>query len=452
MSPIFIRRYRAGGGIKLDYPDAYGMVIDNNIDDPTQMITYIGKNAGYRPVSVTWDKGYFQGFDHGDWKDAFFMPRFCYVAPNGEVLRYAKRDDVTKQENGSDSGFLTAGADFLGVKGNFMMEFPKIYYKVYHDLKEDKGYIFFADRKLDKDFVCYANVDANNNEIDRFYMSMFETYLDTSVSNYYRWRSKAKASVKLYPTIHGQAIARDHTWAMNNNVGEDKIWFPGLYCDRVIIDYLLLLVTRNTDLQGVFGNGYGVTTAAGVNNKVYKNAADSYNLNDTSYGKKSLGLFGFYNGCVRVFGLENYWGNASERIWGCFGLSSGNGNRVKMTYGTYDGSSVVGFENSYNGKAGEGFIDTGILNKVVLPEGVSSGESISRMYYTPYGMFAKEKKGSGNDNIGFCDRWYGGAGPYMKPSGLITQAVQAWQRGPMCRFYSAEEMISSRLSCKPLAS
>lgn len=449
MSPIFIKRYRSGGGIKLDYPDAYGMVIDNNIDDPEQMITYIGKNAGYRPCKNVFEKGYYQYTDYGDWKDAFFMPRPCYVAPNGSVLMYSKRDDVTKQENGADTEFLTATtADRFGVRGNMMVEFPKIFYKVHHDLETDKGYVFIADRRLDKDFVCYANIDADDHEIDHFYMAMFESFLDTSISNKWTWRSKANANVKSYPSTYAQAILRDYTYALNNNEGDSKIWLPGLYCDRVLIDYLLLLIAKTTDLQAAFGSGYGVTTSAGINNKVYKNAAQSYRTADTSSYKKSLGLFGASNGCVRVFGIENYWGNASERIWGKYT----NGNAlVKMTYGTYDGSTVIGYENSGNKNYGQGFVDTGFYNNPPYAPGYTTGDCIMRMYFSPLGMFPKAKGDYGYNSVGFCDAFYGGSGAYYKPSGLFTQSSRLLEFGPMCRCNGNGEIISARLSCKPYA-
>ena len=469
MAPVFVKRY---GGGKIDYTKAYakayGMIIDNKEEDPYKKITYICKNVDYSPIEM--DQNLPNGYDLKEWEDAFFIPRYCYVDPSGKVLFYTKKHDITKKEDGTDSGILVKDNALLNVEGNVMVEFPKIYYKVYMDEENDKAYVWICDEKLDRDFVCYANVDADNNEIDYFYMAVFEGSSMTA-NGTAKIRSLYAQTVK----SSGGAANAIHTTMYNkihaNEPDGSKIqWMYALHADRVVVDYLLLMLSKTTDLQKMYGSGTsGATSGNGVNNVGLsgKSFAPSPGATGTNGAIDSKGLFysGNRKGYVsRVFGIENYFGNAAEFIIGALintkvaGTIDGRGSKgrffVKMTYGTYDGSSVKGFDGYGNGY-GEDFIDTGVN---AWQDVVSGNRVITRFHFSKYGMFPIGVVGSSgsydkfySDIVNYNSKNYlpklAPGAPY--PISLSTKDGQ----GPLMQYYCLPDgsYQAARLCCKPYA-
>jgi hypothetical protein len=131
----------------------------------------------------------------------------------------------------------------------------------------------------------------------------------------------------------------------------------------MLINLLLLLIGKSADTQKVFGNGnYGTS-------KIFSTGTMNTN-----------GLFWGNSQNVKIFGMEHWWGNCFKRI---AGYISGNGTqKIKLTYGQFDGSTV----NDYNIN-GTGYIDVYKITKA--QEGV-----LSKMSFNPYGLIPIESKGS----------------------------------------------------------
>ena len=95
---------------------------------------------------------------------------------------------------------------------------------------------------------------------------------------------------------------------------------------------------------------------------------------------------------VKVFGIENFWGNLWKRIAGW--INASGTQKIKMTYGTQDGSTVTGYNTD-----GTGYISIGLT-----PSGTSGGY-ISSSTLTNYGLFPQVA--SGSDTTYFCDgMWF----------------------------------------------
>ena len=118
---------------------------------------------------------------------------------------------------------------------------------------------------------------------------------------------------------------------------------------------LLILMAGTTDLQTAYGlgNQYRVSQS---------NATAEYNVNLIANGTMDKkGLFWGHNNTtshegVKVFGIENFWGNAWDRV---AGYINKNGTiYVKDTWSTVDGSTVVGYNDTANGYKKIGTIGT----------------------------------------------------------------------------------------------
>lgn len=144
------------------------------------------------------------------------------------------------------------------------------------------------------------------------------------------------------------------------------------YVDRLLINILLIIMGKSTETQDVFGRGMS------------ENANDENLLLKTGT-MNSKGLFWGENAGkagVKVFGMENYYGNQWRRTAGLI-LAKGTA-KVKLSPSTKDGSKATNYNTD-----GTGYIE--IPNST--PSGTLGGH-IKDMLYTALGMFPISITGS----------------------------------------------------------
>lgn len=337
----------------------YGIKIDQNESDPASMITYLEDcdNFGFRPAKMDYSKDV---FSYGDWESAWFIKDLkpCMLNYDGTVAYELDRNNYALKKDGTDSDIADTAFE-----GNAMIGFPKIYWKIV-DNGDNTAFIYFANKKADDDFVCWSHIDNNGNEIDYCYMSIYQGSLIDS-----KLRSISGALV-----ANSMTISQFIESASQNNVTDDEIWSLETYSDRNLVNMLLLLIGRSTDTHTVFGVGY-------------VNGATKINHLAASGKKNDKGLFwGHANikvaSIVKVFGIENWWGNVWRTIVGKL-LVDGN-YRIKLTYGQSDGSTVDG----YNIDA-TGYIQTEHSFSTKIPAGY-----IKQLGFDKYGLTITEVGGS----------------------------------------------------------
>jgi hypothetical protein len=179
----------------------------------------------------------------------------------------------------------------------------------------------------------------------------------------------------------------------NNNANDSVIWTIETLADRQLINLLLLLIGKSTDTKTIFGIG-------NCNGSYLKDQQSSEGLSANKYGQlitgtmDTKGLFwgtnaDKYHG-VKVFGIEHYWGNYFRIIGG---LINDNGTmKVKMTYGTYDGSTTTGYNIT-----GDGYISIGSMP--------SSHGNITKMSNSNFGPLPSGNTG-GSASTYYCDYLY----------------------------------------------
>ena len=338
----------------------FGFKIDQSESDPDSMITYIAQNANYKSAKMNFETGI---FDYGDWANAWFIKDLkpCMLKYDGTVDYYLNPNDYTKKENGENSDIANSS-----YAGNAMIEFPKVYYKII-DNNDNTADIYFSDKKLDDNYHCWSHIDNNGNEIDYCYMSIFNGSLEDG-----KIRSlSGKTPTTAY--AFSNAIANCEA----NNLSSDKIWSANLINDRMLINLLLLLIAKTTDIYKIFGNG---------NIKSYNSESDNGELASGTMNDKGLfyGTNSDYISGVKVFGMEHWWGNTAQNILGY--VYDGTAQKIKLTYDTTDGSKCTGYNIS-----GENYISIED-SKLDVPSGVYN--FINKMFFTKYGLFPKSALGS----------------------------------------------------------
>lgn len=387
-----------GGIVAKDYY-LYSFDINQNESDPNKMITLTDDCQRYKSAFMNYKE---DKFDYGSWEDAFFMPRPCMLNFDGTVAYYLDKNDVTKKEDGTPSDVGNKDSTM-----NAMMEFPKIWWKK----KENGNGYLFSDNKVDDGFKCWSNIDANGNETEHFYMAMYEGSL---VDN--RLRSLSGQTV-----MNNKSASAEYNTAWTYNSDGNHMYDTFVFCDYQLIALLCVLISGTTDSQKAFGNGnVGEIIKTGTMNK-----------NGLFYGKNTD------NSGVKVFGIENLWGNV---LMSCMGWSASSGTqKFKMTYGKSDGTTVDGYN-----VGGSGYI-------TIAGTKLSGGGYVSKMKIHDWGLIPSELSGSATTK--YCDY----LGVYNRENrALIGGENTTQQMGIFAVYiYYRQDVGISRagtyLSCKPLA-
>ena len=199
----------------------------------------------------------------------------------------------------------------------------------------------------------------------------------------------------------------------------------------MLINLLLLLIGKSTSTQTVFGNGHysgGSSASSNIVSGTMNNKGLFYGTNGTGKG-------------VKVFGMEHWWGNQWRRIGGW--IDDKGTQKIKMTYGQSDGSTVDGYNTD-----GTGYI--------VIPNSTpygSNGGYISKILFNENGLIPTTV--SGSQTTYYCDGlWFNN-----------SQINYALVGGASCDGYCVGAFYShlsntvsvahwahvAALSCKPLA-
>ena len=390
---------------KRDYLFGYDLV--KSTSSPSGRVSYPDDvdNAGFTPAKMNFGGS----FSYGDWNFApgeKFMPRPCMLTYAGVVDHYLNPNDYTQKAEGGAS--KVADTSF---GGNAMMEWPKIYTKRW----EEGGVYHFrcSDTPQDESWKCWSNYDRLNNQIDHFYTPI---YFGSNVSSKLR-------------SISGQAnmVSQNATTEINYAKANGNDWYTEVLADRLLIQDLLVMMGKSTDGQTVYGKGRCDANSA---------------VNTGTMNSRGM-FWGSTNGTdgVKVFGMEHFWGNLWRRTAGWMNVNGTQ--KVKLTRGTKDGSTVSDYNTDGNGyKTVSGATPSG-----------SSGGYINSMKTEGFGRIPITASGSSST--------FEADGLYYSNSGTMYAIVGgSWHFdllcGPFCALLdiapsSLYSYYGAALSCKPLA-
>ena len=390
----------------------YGYDLDEDDADPATRVSYPADvdNAQFTAAKMNFTSG---AFEYGGWPSKpgeMFMPRPCMLTYAGVVDHYLHPNDYTKREDGQTASSVASTA----FGGNAMMEWPKIYVKRW----SENGVYHFrcSDIKMEDDWECWSNYDKNNNEIDHFYTPIF---FGSNVSSKLR-------SISGQSNYVNNTAASEITLAKAN--GAD-IWYTEVVADRFLICDLLTMMGKSTNHQAVYGSGR------------------SKSGNNSAIGQGTMNTKGLFWGStdgtsgVKVFGMENFWGNLRRRTAGY--INANGTQKVKLTRGTKDGTTVADYNTD-----GSGYLSI----SGATPAGTSGGY-INTMKTMPYGRIPVTASGSGT-TFEADGMWFkNGQNNY---AGFGGDWVDALLCGGFCVSLAGAASGTSAgdgaaLSCKPLA-
>jgi len=342
----------------------YEFIINPNDSNPATRVKYQGENENYKSAYMDYTT---RQFNYGDWAKAFFMSLFkpCMLNPDGSVKYYLDENDYSLQADGVTPSEISDTTQ----TANAMVEIGQIWIKE-EELSGGGMRVCIANEQIDDSYDCYTHQKKDGSYCDYVYRSIYD---GCNISNKIR-------------SLSGQAICKtvagdtQITYAKANGTG----WNVDEYSMRRLINYLLILIGKSTDTQTVFGNGRYSGGSSNNNNQLNTGTLDKMGM---FYGDND-------NGAVKVFHIENWWGNIWKITNGCI---QKNGKMLyKMCEGTSDGSTV----EEYN-STGDGYIDSGVTNSGTITE-----QYIKSMKLVPHIGLVPQNDSGGSSATYFCDGWW----------------------------------------------
>lgn len=331
----------------------YGFKVDKNNSDPATRVTYLEMAQNMTPAGMNYSSGV---FDYGSWnpEEVWFLAdnKPYMVNRDGTVEYELDENDYTLKADGTASD-----VSMTDHRMNAMAKIPLVWLYQYEDANYE--YCYICNVKLNENYHAYAHERADGSVMDYIWISCFDGSL---ISNKVR-------SLKGQTTMNSQTGTNELTYAKANG----ELWNTRTWAQRNLINMLLMLMGRSDDTQTKFGNGHytgGSSASNLLKTGTLSNRGRFYGTNGTGVGMK-------------VFHIENWWGNAWDRIAGC--MYVGGKIKTKMT-------------PPYN-TTGDGYNDTGVAMSG------TSGGYISETKMTDQGRLPV--KMSGSQTTYTCDGgWY----------------------------------------------
>lgn len=345
-------------------------------DDPNlKLFAFHYSENNSDPDSVTYPDGYANsnytdpfyvnlstGVPHyGDWADSkasFLFPKSCMLKYDGTVDYYLDENDNTKKLDGTASDVTNSSYG-----GNAMMEWAQedetIYWGIYPD-NDSKGFTFVVGNQAkDENMKPWNHYNCLNRVAKHWYTPKY-------VGSYSASNNILRSLSGYYP-IYNKTIEQADQYAANNNLlPEYPIWGTETYVDWLFIQCMCVLISKSMNTSAKFGYGYD------SDNRV---SSGAMNTSGMFFGR------GYQqNNRVKVFGMEDLWGNYQRPVRGLI-ADPGNGIiKCKLTYGQQDGSTVNGY--NYNGT---GYIYAGTYPEHIAGQevGYVSHMNIGNKYLTP---------------------------------------------------------------------
>lgn len=327
----------------------YGYRIDKNDSNPATRITYTEMAVGMTPAYMDYTNGV---FNYGSWADAWFITgnKPYMVKSDGTVGYELNASDYTKKLDGTASDIANSSYD-----GNAMASFPLVWFKRWEEGNYE--YCNICNIQLDNSYTAYAHTRQDGTIMDVKYLAMFEgSYISSKM------RSLSGQNVGT-----GQTAATEITYATANGAR----WYTQSFSEWAMIGDLLRLISRNDNSQAAFGYGCGNSNAT--------------MKTGTLTGKGQF--FGYSEAqsmvnAVKVFHIENFWGNVWKRIAGFVSISNVIYIKAVPTYNT-TGAGYINTGLTPGGSSG-GFIDK---TKMLAAGRIGHNAAGSNTTYTTDGMW-----------------------------------------------------------------
>ena len=399
------------------FQEVYEFIINTAESDPTAAVTYAGANQNFTPASMNFSTG---AINYGSWGSAFFQPRPVMVKNNGTVDYELSKNDFTKKAD----GVTASDVSNTSYGGNCMIAFPQVWMKFVQD-DSTHQHVYIASSQVDNSYHCYTHQNKNGTMLDEIFINAFEP---SNVSS----KLRSLADQTGLDNLSGETMRQ---YAQSNG----SSWDFMDYGELQMLQMLCILMFKSLDTQSKIGAGV-VGGTKQTTTGTLKNRPMFYATNNTSSS----------NASIKVFGIENLWGNRYKWVNGFVITSTSNGSQIKYKLCDYttDGSTATAYTS------------TGTGYKVLASAPASNVSGFTqKMQLSADGLLPYPDSshiGSGSESTYYCDKQYlykattydrfahfGGYYNNGSNAGLFYLTTNT-------QLSNAYEYCGASLSCKPL--
>lgn len=327
--------------------------IDLSNSNPATCITYADDAAEMIPGSKEWDD---------------FFGHYPCLFKNGQEVGKLKRDNFLQFEDGKSADITSGDA------GDVMIAFPRRGVKI--STSGNIVTVSMTDDPDNSEFKYYAHTRKTTRK-EVFYLGAYKGWKDAS--------NKLRSLKDKAPT-NNQTIGTFRGYAQANGSGYEQSAFFQLTFRQV----MYLLKYKNLNSQATIGQGY---VKRGQSSPINTGGSENYGMDSEIIKKSNPSYMTNQDHHVKLFGLEDFWGNIWEWVDGFVTDSSRN---VLTATGSFNDSGS-GYDN--NGNAGSSSNVSGWTSK---PDGT-----------TELGFTVKETKGSGTTYFSDYAYLYAGCVAYF---------------------------------------
>ena len=294
------------------------------------------------------------------------------------------------------------------------------------------GNVYIADEQMDEHYHDWSFHNSLSESTDHFYTFI---YNGSIIDN--KLRSLSGQHIANYKNLFDAV-----TLAKANNPSTTEMWNIECIADHILIQMLTVLIFKTINIFD--GLGYGLTRGSGTAAVLETFLTGVHDKKGLFYGTDNTSPTTF-DDSVKLFGMESYYGTIERRINGL--LNYYNTYKIKLTYGTEDGSMREGYDDKNPFTSGNGYKYV----QCEIPSPVTGG-AVNKMKFTEDGLFPV---------------MFGGNSPYTNSWAMIntnmnysTNIGRYWGRGvegglfgmSMINSYNASNMwyIGFNLTCKPV--
>ena len=410
------------------YEGPFGFELDMDESDPSSMVRYLGNSSS---ISET---GYI------GWMNAWFIKDLKVVVLNydGTEAYELNKSNYTQKSDGSASSIGTS------CPGNVMIKIPTVWIKVDTSVSR-KPKFWFAHSRIDSSYHAYAHTNADGDVVPYIYIAAYEGYMDSnsimrSISGVMPMTGDMRPYYAEYQIRNG---------ARANNPNGRDIWDILALADCELIWLLSILMYRTTNLRGAIGKGRttGLSGSSDVTNTGLANTRGLF-----------WGSITNTTDPVKVFGIENFWGNAKCWILGLIGSLNDSERtmtlKYKLTKGTQDGTSVTDYifpaASSHDGWWDNGTnIGNGYKIAGTIPSSSQPGTPgyYGQVYVGDFGILPKDKT-SGSETTYYCSQIRSDI-PSSGDTNPSYPAIISWCKGALAFGLEGNHYGGSLLTCKP---
>ena len=331
----------------------YTIKIDQSNSNPLSCCTYADNAVGMTKGSDAWDD--------------IFGHRPC-ILDGGTVVGYLNPDDYSKYVSGSSAPITTLGKDV-------MVEFPVRGIKI--STTNNVISVSLTENPNDSSFTYYAHQRGTTKK-NNFYLGAYDANLSSS---------KLYSQSGVTPVVN-ITLTNSITYATNRGSGYDIMG----YYQVVYLQCLYLLKYGNLNSQTAVGMGL-VSASGKINN-------GTMNSKGMDWGE-TAGTSG-----MKIFGVENFWGNIYQWVGGIYGYS----NTIRTTtqnFANFTSSPTSSTYTQFTTSCTTG--NGGWVNKV---SGTSTGGFLSTAW-------------SGSSTTYYCDCGSVGSGCFARFGGYWSNGASA---------------------------